>query len=265
MEVLGYFAVAMMGVVLGVLGGGGSILTVPILVYFFKINPIVATTYSLLVVGVTAVVGVTSNLRYNTVNYSAAIGFSLPSFVGIYISRSLLLPMMPKEIWQAGGLVLTKEIVIMGLFSVLTLAASFSMIRKKTPHLDSVQSHKRPGLSIAPKAFFVGLLTGLVGAGGGFLIVPTLIVFAGLHMRIAVGTSLLVIALNSLFGFTTSLSKIMDVQWTFLFTIIAIAVVGIVVGIKIGKRVPENKLKTAFGWFVLIVGSIVLIDQMLRL
>ncbi len=250
---LGYASAFIMGLVLGSMGGGGSILTVPILVYLFGLVPSEATVYSLCIVGCSALIGSIQYFRNNLVRLKIGFLFALPSFVGIYLSRNFMLPAIPSGV---------RDPVIMVSFAVLMLSASVSMIRKKTLKADSngVRS-----FDLASKGFLVGMVTGFVGAGGGFLIVPALVFFAKFTMKEAVGTSLVVIAMNSLFGFFVSLSKLSGFRGELLIAILALSVIGILIGSRLAHRIPDEVLKKTFGFFVLIMGSFIILEQLSKL
>jgi uncharacterized protein len=262
---LGYIASILMGLSLGMIGGGGSILTVPILVYLFKIDPVVATGYSLFIVGLTAAVGSLTYFKEKMVEIKIGMIFAIPSFIGVYLARKFVVPNLPDPVFDIAGFPLSKPLFIMVIFAVLMVAASFSMIKSAKPAAKANKAEMSEGLRyliIAAEGLVVGGVTGLVGAGGGFLIIPALVILVGLPMKKAVGTSLMIIGVKSLFGFLGDLEKSQNViDWTLLLTVAAIAVAGIFVGAKLSKKVDEAKLKKAFGWFVLIMGSSILIEQ----
>lgn len=264
MEIYGYIAAVFMGLSLGMIGGGGSILTVPILVYLFAIHPVVATSTSLFVVGSVALVGAILCYRRKEVDLKVAVDFALPSFAGVFIIKALVLPKIPNQIMSFNGLVLTKSLLLMGVFAILMVLASYSMIRKKKA-ASEMSAGTKDWKSIATQGLLVGSVTGLVGAGGGFLIVPALVNLVGLQMRIAIGTSLSIIAANSLFGFSVALVKGLEVNWNILLSVLAVALVGLVAGTSLSAKVSEQKLKKGFGYFVLIMGTIILIDQIRKL
>lgn len=270
MELFGYLSSFFMGLSLGLIGGGGSILTVPILVYLFSVDPIVATSTSLFIVGSTALLGAILAWRRNDVHLKMSFQFAIPSVIGVYVMKTYLVPSIPNVIFSLGPFTLTKPLLIMGLFAFLMLLASLAMIRKKKGHQAHVMtsaSTKSYGfiIKLATQGLFIGGVTGLVGAGGGFLIVPALVTLVGLNMRSAIGTSLLIIAMNSLFGFSIALSHGLMVEWLVLLTILGIALMGLTVGSYLSYRVPEGKLKMGFGYFVLIMGSLILFDQIRKL
>lgn len=261
METIGYAASFIMGIVLGLMGGGGSILTVPILVYLFGLAPTVATAYSLFVVGVTALVGSALAVRQGDVDFRIGLAFAVPSVIGIHVARGVLLPRTPEVIAALPGFTLTKETLIMTAFAALMLAASLAMIR---PGRAAAPGAGR-AFSLGVKGLLVGLIAGFVGAGGGFLIIPALVLFAGLSMRVAVGTSLTIIALQSLLGFAGDLARGADVDWGLLTLVAAAAVAGIGAGAALGPRIGERRLRTAFGWFVLMMGAVILFEQLFHL
>lgn len=261
MEALGFIASFIMGITLGLMGGGGSILTVPIMVYLFGFPPIVATGNSLFVVGLTALIGSAMYIRKGDVNFKVGFFFTVPSVLGVNISRGLIIPRVPDILISYNDFTLTKEVLIMATFAVLMIAASYSMIKTKTEQRPlQADGLKRIGLIIA-QGLFVGLIAGFVGAGGGFLIIPALVLLAGLSMRVAIGTSLMIIALQSLLGFAGDVVRGAVVDWTVLISVSGFAIFGILIGSVIATKVEEKKLKTAFGWFVLIMGASIMIEQ----
>jgi uncharacterized membrane protein YfcA len=262
LAVIGYLASIFMGLSLGMIGGGGSILTVPILVYLFGINPIVATAYSLFIVGLTALVGGISYFKKGEVDLKTGFIFAVPSFTGVYLTRAYVMPNLPDPVFSFLGSSITKSLFIMFVFAALMMLASLSMIRTSKPkEKSSSLSPIQRTLLIGLEGLVVGGVTGFVGAGGGFLIIPALVVLVGLPMKIAVGTSLFIIAAKSLLGFIGDLQQGIAVDWTLMFSISAIAIAGLLIGVKFSNRVSEKTLKKGFGFFVLFVGLIILTDQ----
>lgn len=265
MECVGYVASITMGIILGLMGGGGSILTVPILVYLFALPPMVATGYSLFVVGTTALIGSIMYIRKGDVDFRAGFAFALPSVIGVNVSRGIIIPQIPAVVAQVGIFIWTKEILVMVTFAALMVAASYSMIQKKSER-KPIEAH--PLLRIAlvgTQGLIVGMIAGFVGAGGGFLIIPALVFMTGLTMRIAVGTSLMIIAFQSLLGFAGDVLRGLTIDWSLLVAVAAFAIIGIVVGSAIAHRIKEQKLKVAFGWFVLVMGVTILLEQLSHL
>ncbi|HRK07457.1 MAG TPA: sulfite exporter TauE/SafE family protein [Pseudobdellovibrionaceae bacterium] len=269
MEWMGYLATLLMGITLGLVGGGGSILTVPILVYLFGIAPVLATAYSLFIVGSTSLLGGWGYHRRGDVDWRTGFTFAAPSFIGVYLTRAYLMPRVPDPIWQSASVALSKPILIMGVFAALMLLASWSMLRSpqastanKAPTQAPRSLHKSGFALIALEGLLVGGVTGFVGAGGGFLIIPALVILVGLPMRVAVGTSLIIIAVKSLLGFLGDVQTQANLQWGLLLSLSAVALVGMALGLKLAPRVPEAKLKRGFGWMVLLMGALIMADQL---
>jgi len=248
---IGYLSSIIMGLSLGMIGGGGSIMTVPILVYLFQINPMLATAYSLFIVGVTALVGGVQAYLKGEVDLGRGIIFAVPSFIGVYLVRAYVIPQLPYEITSIGTFVLTKPLLIMAVFAILMVLASYSMIKpsKQDGQTSSGETKKIPYLLIAIEGLIVGGVTGFVGAGGGFLIIPALVIFTGMPMKIAIGTSLMIIASKSLLGFIGDLQNQNYIDWSLLLQISFIAIAGLFVGAKLKSKVPDASLKRGFGWF----------------
>lgn len=264
MQVMGYFAALIMGLSLGLIGGGGSILTVPILVYLFSQDPLIATTGSLFVVGTTALVGAISNARKKMLDFKTGFLFALPSFVGVFVARRLMLPSLPGILYEGHGIILTKALLVMGIFAILMVLASRAMIRSGNLKSEEAFKEKTSLAKIISNGFLVGVTTGFVGAGGGFLIIPALVILLKLPMKLAVGTSLAIIAANSLFGFAIS-AKTEALDWQVLLLVTTIGAVGIFLGQAMTASINEKVLKKGFGYFVLLVGSLVLVDQIMKL
>lgn len=263
LEIFGFGASILIGVSLGLIGGGGSILTLPVLVYLLHLNPVTSTAYSLFIVGSTSLVGSFSYMRKELVNYRAAIVFAIPSFIAVYLTRKYLVPSIPSSLFTVGGFEVTKNIAIMVFFALVMLAASYSMIKdKKEAKGNDSEELKFNYPLIALEGGVVGILTGIVGAGGGFLIIPALVLLARLPMKMAVGTSLLIIAAKSLIGFVGDMSN-MQVDWPFLIEFTALSVVGIFVGTYMSKYIPGEKLKKSFGWFVLVMGVYIIAKELM--
>lgn len=252
-EILGYFGALFIGIVLGLIGSGGSILTVPILVYLLAINPVTATAYSLFVVGSTSLVGAFKNMQKKLVDFKTAIVFSIPAFIAVYITRRFVVPALPENLFEVAGFNVTRDIGIMLFFAIIMMVASFSMISEKEGSNLKAKKVKFNYLLIVVEGIVVGALTGIVGAGGGFLIIPALVLLAKLPMKNAVATSLLIIAIKSLIGFIGDIETL-EIEWRFLMVFTMLSIAGIFLGIYLNKFIPGRKLKKGFGWFVLFMG-----------
>ncbi|MBP6303048.1 MAG: sulfite exporter TauE/SafE family protein [Bacteroidia bacterium] len=262
MEIAGYLASALIGISLGLIGGGGSILTVPVLVYLFGVNAVEATAYSLFIVGATSLVGTFPKYNQGLVDVKTGLIFGAPSIAAVYLTRKFLVPAIPTEIFTAGDFVVTKSILMMLLFAALMVFASVSMIRDKKAVSEEPKEDKGFNYPmILAEGAIVGMLTGLVGAGGGFLIIPALVLFTGLPMKKAVGTSLMIIAAKSLIGFTGDLGHF-EMNWNLLITVSIIAIAGIFWGNYLSLKIDGAKLKKGFGWFVLVMGVYIIIKEL---
>ncbi len=259
-EFIGYVGALLIGIVLGVTGGGGSILTVPILVYILNYNPIIATAYSLFIVGTTSGFGTVQNFKKGLVAPKTALQFAIPSVVGVYLTRKFIVPSIPDVVFYFGSLQLAKSTFLMLLFAVVMFMAAYSML-KTQKDADLIDFKTKSIVLVSIKLFFVGILIGLIGAGGGFLIIPALLKFAQLSMKKAVGTSLFIITINSLIGFTGDLQNL-NVDWTFLFSFTLFSVIGIFIGMYIQNFINEKYLKKTFGIFVLIMSIFILYKEL---
>lgn len=262
METLAYIAAILVGVSLGLIGSGGSILTVPILVYLMGIKPVNATGYSLFIVGISSLTGFLFYFRKKLVDFKTGFIFSLPAFLSTFLTRLYLLPSIPNEIFSINSFVFTKQIFVMLLFAVLMFMASLSMIRNKREEVLGAKQKLNITL-ITIEGIIFGVLTGLVGAGGGFLIIPALVILAKLPMKVAVGTSLLIISINSLFGFLGDVSAKAVIEWNIILLFAVFAVSGILIGSYISKYISGSKLKPAFGWFVLSMSVYIIAKELL--
>ena len=258
MEILGYVGALFIGLVLGLTGVGGSILTVPILVYLMSINPVTATAYSLFIVGTTSTFGAIQNYRKNLVDIKNGFIFAIPSFIAVYLTRKFIVPRIPEIIIES-PILITKNTFLMLFFAVIMIFGALSVLKKKSQ--DTQNEEKRNLILIGIQTFTIGIIIGLVGAGGGFLIIPSLILFAKLPMRKAVGTSLFIIAMNSLVGFIGDMQNLV-IDWMFLATFTAISVVGIFIGMYLTKYTNESQLKKIFAYFVLVMAAIILLKEM---
>jgi uncharacterized membrane protein YfcA len=263
--IAGFIAFLCIGLILGMIGGGGSILGVPVLVYLMHYNTDEATSYSLFIVGITSLIGAISYLRKGEISAEAIFQFAVASMLTVFCVRKFLMPAIPLTI-DLLSFQITKHSLIMITFATLILFSSYSMIKKRKPN--RINDAKWDEFAKSPLGIpfiiflgiFVGFITGFVGAGGGFIIVPVLIFFLRLKFKKAIGTSLCIIAINSLVGFSGNLGH-QDINWIFLISISAACVIGILLGSLMADKVSSQKLKPAFGWFTLIVGISVLIKE----
>jgi uncharacterized protein len=260
MELIGYVACIFIGVILGILGGGGSILSIPILVYLLHVDVVMASAYSLFIVGATSLVGAIPKYKEHLVNIRTGFFFGIPSIITIFCTRKWIVPAIPQLVYQTDSFTVTKRVLILGLFAVLMILASVSMIRGRKEITND--NHRFRVVLVTLEGMIIGFLTGLVGAGGGFLIIPALVLLTGLPFKTAVGTSLFIIAINSLAGFMGDVLNY-DINWLFLLSITLLSVAGILVGNRVSKKIPAKTLRKSFGWFVLVMGCWILYRELL--
>ncbi|WP_100616002.1 sulfite exporter TauE/SafE family protein [Confluentibacter citreus] len=258
-DVLGYIGALIVGLVLGLVGGGGSILTVPLLVYLLGFSPIIATAYSLFVVGTSSLAGVIQKHRKKLVDFKTGIAFSFPSFLAVYFSRRYLVHSIPETLFTIGDFAITKNMAIMIFFAIIMILASFSMI--KNTKEDTLIYINQPYYKTFIQGLIIGTITGIIGAGGGFLYVPALVLWAHLPMKKAVGTSLVIIAINSLIGFMGDLHNLY-VDWTFLLFFSSLTILGIIIGGSLSKFVSNNILKRAFGYFTFLMAIYIIYKEL---
>lgn len=258
-QILGYVGALIVGLVLGLIGGGGSILTVPLLVYLLGYNPIVATAYSLFVVGASSMVGTYQKYKKGLVDFKTGLAFSFPSFIAVYLSRRYFVPGIPETFFKIGNFTVTKGMGIMIFFAIIMIFASISMIRKGKPQ--NISSINQPYYKTFIQGIVIGTITGIIGAGGGFLYVPALVIWANIPMKKAVGTSLIIVTINSLIGFLGDVQTL-DIEWVFLLTFTAISIVGIIIGVFLSKFISSEKLKKSFGFFVLIMAAYIIYKEL---
>ena len=261
LDIIGFFGAFLTGIVIGLFGGGGSILAVPIFVYFFKLNPVLATSYSMFVVGSSAAVGTIININKKLIAYKTALIFTLPALVSVYMTRRFLIPNIPDILFSFKDFDITKKMVLMLFFSFVIIISSVLMMKKPiTESITKTPSQKNYGLLIVI-GLAVGILTGLIGAGGGFIIVPALVVFAKTTIKQAVATSLIIITFNSIIGFSSDLS-FFKIEWDFLILFTALSISGTLIGTYISSFVRESTLKTNFARFMIVMAAVIIFKEL---
>lgn len=266
MIILGYIAAVFMGMVLGVIGGGGSILTVPILVYLMGVTPDVATGYSLLIVGATAAFGAVRYFKEGLVDVKASILFAVPSIIAVYLTRAFLMPAIPETI-SFQSLTIDKNLGIMVLFAMLMLASAAMMLKKaynKSAPATQVIESKQPNVGlIIIEGAVVGVVTGILGAGGGFLIIPALVLILGMPMKNAVGASLFIIALKSLLGFIGDLQTGIQLEMPLLPLMLVATFIGMAVSTKVAGKLDGAALQKFFAFFTLVIAVFIMTKELL--
>jgi uncharacterized membrane protein YfcA len=258
MEFVGYFALIGIGMILALIGGGGSLLSVPILVYLFSLDVVTASSYSLFIVGTTSLVGARLKQKEQRVDMQSASIFSACSVVAIFFTRKWIVPRIPEEILFFDHFPITKRVLMLGIFALLAIASALAILLKN--NLPS-PSRGRSGLKLLiPVSFSIGILVGFVGVGGGFLILPSLSFFARLPFKIAVRTTLLVIGFSSLLGFLGDVMN-REINWIFLLLITCLATLGMIIGNFYSSRISAKYLRESFGWIILTIAIGILVIE----
>ncbi len=260
LHILGYLGAVGTGLVLGMLGGGGALLSIPVLVYLFHIEPALATSYSLSLIGLTAISGAYQNIRKKLVDYNAALYYGIPSVISVYVVRRWVMPNLPKVIFTFNGYAIDKNLFILIALVIVMVLAAYKMINSN----NSEGEERRPvnHFQLAFFAVLIGGFMGLVGAGGGFLMVPALIYFANVDTKKAIGTSLLLVAVNSFIGFLGDMRSHVQIDWPFFFTFLFFSITGVFIGHYLAYYIHNNKLKKAFGWFILATAVFIVVKEL---
>lgn len=259
-QLIGYILAVFVGITLGLIGSGGSILSVPILTYVMGVEPILATAYSLFVVGTTALVGGIQKAKQQLVDFKKVVLFGIPTLIAVFLTRKIIVPAIPDVVLSTSNFTLNKSVLIMVVFAFVMIIASIRMIRPLKSNVPTAND-KINYVAIFIQGLFIGLVAGFVGAGGGFLIIPALLFLAKTPMKIAVGTSLFIVSVQSLIGFMGDIRSDQHIDWNLILTFTACSVVGIFIGSWLSKKVEGEKLKTAFGWFVLLMGIYIITKE----
>jgi len=262
LEITGYVLAVFVGVSLGLIGSGGSILSVPILVYIMAVNPIAATAYSLFIVGSSALVGGIKKALNGEVDFKTVAVFGVPSIVAVFLTRSYLVPNIPEVVFSTSLFELTKPIAIMILFAIVMIMSALKMIQAGRVEKEHMASIKNKYLKIIIQGLIIGVVAGTVGAGGGFLIIPALVLLVRMPMKIAIGTSLFIVAVQSLIGFIGDLMQDSTMDWHLLLLFTLCSVIGIFIGNYLSKKISGEKLKKGFGWFVLAMGVYIIVKEL---
>lgn len=256
-EIFGYTCAVIIGVSLGLIGGGGSILAVPVLTYLFSVNEKVATAYSLFIVGASALIGGIKQHYKNLVDWRTAVVFGIPAIIGVTMVRRFIVPGLPDIFFTISDFEFTRRMGMLGLFSLLMIPAGISMLKapKQQQHITNKNSYNYPLILI--EGLIVGSLTGFIGAGGGFLIIPALVLLAKTDIKVAIGTSLIIIALKSLLGFFLGDALTMTINWTFLISFTILSFIGIFIGSYLSNFIDGKKLKKGFAYFIFIMAGFI--------
>lgn len=262
MEFIGFILAFLVGISLGLFGSGGSILSVPILVYVFNVAPTLATAYSLFIVGNTAFIGAIQKIKQGAVDFSKVFLFGIPSILSVFITRKWIVPSIPNTVFLGSNFSFTKSVLIMIFFSIVMMVAALKMIKPSKTELTETSKNNFGVLILL--GILIGFLAGFVGAGGGFLIVPVLIFLAKTPINKAIGTSLIIVGMQSLIGFFGDYQNEIMMDWKLLIQFSLCSISGIFIGNFIAKKVNVSKLKIAFGWFVLAIGIGIFVKEFFK-
>lgn len=256
-NLIGYGLAVLVGISLGLIGSGGSILSVPIFVYIMGIQPVLAAAYSLFVVGISALVSGIQKAKDGLVDFKKVMAFGVPTLIAVFITRKIIVPSIPETLVITNQFTLSKRLLLMVVFALVMLVASWKMIR---PGNETKGNSSSSPFTISLAGLAIGLVAGFVGAGGGFLIVPALLFLANTPIKKAIGTSLFIVSIQSLVGFLGDVSQqSMDYQLLFSFTACSLA--GVFIGNRLSKVISGEKMKTIFGYFVLGMGIYILVKE----
>ena len=258
-DITGYISAIIIGIILSLIGSGGSILTIPVLVYIFTIEPILATTYSLFIVGLTAFFGAIKNINKRNIDFNIGLIFTLPSLLSIYFTRRFILPSLPEKIKITETFYYKTDQLILNFLALIMVLAAVSMITNRN---NSIIKKEINYFIIIIEGLIIGLVTGLVGAGGGFLIIPLLVLFGGLSMKKAIGTSLMIISLKSFIGIIGDFQLSLNIDWPFLLSFSCFSLFGVLIGLYISKFISGEKLKKIFGYFVLSIAVFIFLKEL---
>ena len=261
-SIFGYLSAVLVGVTLGLIGSGGSILSVPILVYIMGVEPILATAYSLFIVGTTALFGGFQKAKQKLVDFRKVVLFGIPTIISVFITRKIIVPRIPEIVFSTSVFTLHKSVFIMIIFAIVMIFASIRMIKPLQIEIQEGEG-KLNYIKIFIQGVLIGLVAGFVGAGGGFLIIPALLFLAKTPMKIAVGTSLFIVAAQSLIGFLGDLRPEQNLNWNLLITFTICSIIGVFIGSYLSKKIEGEKLKTGFGWFVLAMGIYIILKELI--
>ena len=269
LEIIGYTSAIIVGLLVALVGAGGSILTVPILVYLLGVAPVAATGYSLLIIGITSFASTFGYVFRKLINYKIVLSFGIPSIIAVYSTRKYLLPIIPDEIFEYHNFLITKDTGLMFLLGILIMTSAFSMISVKKSYKPEIAKPTVPTFQysrmILIEGLIIGILTGLVGTGGGFMIIPALVILCKLPMKEAVGSALMIAACKSSIGFLGEIGNNPNIDYQMIGIFTALAMIGIVIGSFISNKVSGYRLRSSFGYFLLIIAFFILIREYFNL
>lgn len=259
MEILGYAMAILVGIIMGMMGSGGSILCVPIFVYILGYDTTEATSFSLFVVGIVSLIGATIQFKNKNIDLKNALSFGIPSIISVIVIRKFLVPNLPEIFYHTSLFTIRRDMAILVLFATLMIMSAYKMIKNNSRITQIPKTTPQNQLLVA-QGLGIGLITGLIGAGGGFLIVPALVIILGMEIKKAIATSLLIVGLNSSFGFLVSIDLV-EIPWPNILLFLLFALIGLAIGLYLNKKINTKNLKPAFGWFILTIGIFIIVKE----
>ncbi|WP_297507782.1 sulfite exporter TauE/SafE family protein [Flavobacterium sp.] len=256
-HLVGYSLAVLVGISLGLIGSGGSILSVPIFVYIMGMHPALAAAYSLFVVGISALVSGVQKAKDGLVDFKKVLAFGVPTLIAVFITRKIIVPSIPEMLVITDQFTLSKRLLLMVVFALVMLVASWKMIR---PGNETKGNSSSNPFTISLAGLAIGFIAGFVGAGGGFLIVPALLFLANTPIKKAIGTSLFIVAVQSLIGFLGDIPN-PNINYPMLLVFTGCALFGVLIGNRLSKVIAGEKLKTVFGYVVLGMGIYILVKE----
>lgn len=247
--ILGAFLFVLIGVILSLLGSGGALLTIPVLVYIFDVDPYWATSYSMFIMGVSNWAATIDNIKKNLIYYKIGLCFAIPGLLVTFIIRRFILPIVPDVLFESDVLSFTKGSAIMLSFAILMFYTAIKTFRRKNT-IEYSRIEFSPVINILQGAA-IGLVTGFAGAGGGFLIVPALLFTVKMPMKEAAATSLFIISITTFLGFFGDFNPAIEMDWTLIIFCTAFSILGILITSFIKDTFSNKFLKTSFGYFIL--------------
>lgn len=260
MEVVGYLLAFIVGLVMGLIGAGGSILSSGLMIYIFGLNPMISASYTLLNVGIISLVGSIQYYRKDLVQIRTGLLFAAPAIVTVLYMRAYVVPSIPHIIFESGSMAFSKDLFVKLVFAILMIIIAWNMITKKT--VETQKANNLNAWMVTLIGIIVGLLTGIVGVGGGFMIVPALLFFTGLNVKTAVGTSLFIITLNTGVGFFGDFAAGVVYNWAFLIKFISLTVLGMLISGLVVHKVQTEKIKKLFAIVMLFLGTWIIFKEL---
>lgn len=260
-----FLCAILIGLSLGILGAGGAILTIPVFVYVLHVNGLDAITCSLFVVCLTSLTTAIHYFRTKQIHLKAILSFGVPSLISVWFFRGWVLPAIPDPLFTLNHYVISKSSGLLIIFALLMFVVAKKMLATPVVKTDAPDNKVNHSMSFILNGLFVGAITGLLGAGGGFLIVPALVLLLNLEFKIAVGSSLCIIFLNTAMGLLAKTELLYHLNWKLLSTFTLITIASSLYGTQIAHKYSSQKLKRLFGFVLIFVACFMLYEEVLHI